>query len=298
MKKFFSFVAGVLVALSFASCQGGNDPKVTGFKVTISDITASKAHVKIEPADTTATFVSTCFEAEQLAKWNDDSIKNAIKNYFDLMIEMYKDVYGQTLTYANFLQKGVLEGDFEGLEPLKQYVIVAVKMDDKAAFNGPVAKEYFKTRDIVLKNTIDLGVLQDEGYFEDYRDDDGSFMVYAEKKEIVFEEEAQTVEVALNIYSKTFAGNFTEKDLDKEYSYVWTSEIGVGSVSILKAELVGTEKPDEQKASISGWVIGSDEIKYTFSFEYSTVGSSEAPQRAIRKSAAKKQVILPALLLK
>ena len=295
MKKFFSFVAGVLVALSFASCQGGNDPKVTGFKLTISDITASKAHVKIEPVDTTATFVATCFEAEQLAKWNDDSIKNAIKNYFDYMIEMYQEVYGRTITYANFLQKGVLEDDFESLEPLKQYVIVAVKMDDKAVFSGPVAKEYFKTLDIVVKNTIDLGVLQDEGYFEDYRDDDGSFLVYAEKKEIVFEEEAQTVEVALNIFSKTFAGNFTEKDLDKEYSYVWTKD--GGQATILKAELEGKEG-NNNTASIAGWIIGSDEIKYTFSFEYSTVESSEAPQRAIRKSAAKKQVILPALLLK
>ena len=254
MKKFLSFVAAALVAFSFTACNG-NDPASKDFKITISDVTATSAVVKIEPADTTATYIATYLPAEIAAPLSEDSLKIVLKASLDYAIAMYK-ARGSNVTYADFLEQGVQEGEISDLSPKTEYLFVAVKMDAQAVFSGNVAKKAFTTPDIVVKETVDLGVLQGGG-FEDYRSIDGSYIAYATDK--------ATYDVTLNIYDKDFVGNFTEADIDPEYSYIWTSEMNSeNALSIVKAELVSA-LAGADAATISGWAVASNGIMYKFS---------------------------------
>ncbi len=283
MKKFLSFVAAALVAFSFTACNG-NDPASKDFKITISDVTATTAMVKIEPADTTATYIATYLPAEIAAPLSEDSLKIVLKASLDYAIAMNK-AKGYNVTYADYLEHGVQEGEISGLSPKTEYLFVAVKMDAQAVFSGNVAKKAFTTPDIVITKTVELGVL-DFLAIEDYRDYDGSFMLYGGKE--------GKSEVCMNIFSESFAGHFTEEDLDLEYSYVWTPEAGEYGLSIVKAELEGVEDLTAQTATIGGWVVASDQVKYTFSInDFSTVINEEggdeelAPKKAAKKTAKK-----------
>ena len=283
MKKFLSFVAAALVAFSFTACNG-NDPASKDFKITISDVTATTAMVKIEPADTTATYIATYLPAEIAAPLSEDSLKIVLKASLDYAIAMNK-AKGYNVTYADYLEHGVQEGEISGLSPKTEYLFVAVKMDAQAVFSGNVAKKAFTTPDIVITKTVELGVL-DFLAIEDYRDYDGSFMLYGGKE--------GKSEVCMNIFSESFAGHFTEEDLDLEYSYVWTPEAGEYGLSIVKAELEGVEDLTAQTATIGGWVVASDQVKYTFSInDFSTVINEEggdeelAPKKAAKKEAKK-----------
>ena len=279
MKKILSFVAAALVAFSFTACNG-NDPASKDFKITISDVTATSAVVKIEPADTTATYIATYLPAEIAAPLSEDSLKIVLKASLDYAIAMYK-ARGSNVTYADFLEQGVQEGEISDLSPKTEYLFVAVKMDAQAVFSGNVAKKAFTTPDIVVKETVDLGVLQGGG-FEDYRSIDGSYIAYATDK--------ATYDVTLNIYDKDFVGNFTEADIDPEYSYIWTSEMNSeNALSIVKAELVSA-LAGADAATISGWAVASNGIMYKFSFTHPTVEAVGAPARAAKKDAAKKVV--------
>ena len=279
MKKFLSFVAAALVAFSFTACNG-NDPASKDFKITISDVTATTAVVKIEPADTTATYIATYLPAEIAAPLSDDSLKIVLKASLDYAIAMNK-AKGYNVTYADYLEHGVQEGEISDLSPKTEYLFVAVKMDAQAVFSGNVAKKAFTTPDIVVKETVDLGVLQGGG-FEDYRSIDGSYIAYATDK--------ATYDVTLNIYDKDFVGNFTEADIDPEYSYIWTSEMNSeNALSIVKAELVSA-LAGADAATISGWAVASNGIMYKFSFTHPTVEAVGAPTRAAKKDAAKKVV--------
>ena len=283
MKKILSFVAAALVAFSFTACNG-NDPASKDFKITISDVTATTAMVKIEPADTTATYIATYLPAEIAAPLSEDSLKIVLKASLDYAIAMNK-AKGYNVTYADYLEHGVQEGEISGLSPKTEYLFVAVKMDAQAVFSGNVAKKAFTTPDIVITKTVELGVL-DFLAIEDYRDYDGSFMLYGGKE--------GKSEVCMNIFSESFAGHFTEEDLDLEYSYVWTPEAGEYGLSIVKAELEGVEDLTAQTATIGGWVVASDQVKYTFSInDFSTVINEEgadevsAPKKAAKKEAKK-----------
>ena len=276
MKKFLSFVAAALVAFSFTACNG-NDPASKDFKITISDVTATSAVVKIEPADTTATYIATYLPAEIAAPLSEDSLKIVLKASLDYAIAMYK-ARGSNVTYADFLKQGVQEGEISDLSPKTEYLFVAVKMDAQAVFSGNVAKKAFTTPDIVVKETVDLGVLQGGG-FEDYRSIDGSYIAYATDK--------ATYDVTLNIYDKDFVGNFTEADIDPEYSYIWTSEMNSeNALSIVKAELVSA-LAGADAATISGWAVASNGIMYKFSFTHPTVEAVGAPARAAKKVVQK-----------
>ena len=282
MKKILSFVAAALVAFSFTACNG-NDPASKDFKITISDVTASTAKVKIEPADTTATYLATYLPAEIAAPLSEDSLKIVLKASLDYAIAMYK-ARGSNVTYADFLEQGVQEGEISDLSPKTEYLFVAVKMDAQAVFSGNVAKKAFTTPDIVVTKTVELGVL-DYLAIKDYRDVDGSFMIYGGK-------EGQS-EVGLNIFSEGFAGHWTEEDLDLEYSYVWTPEAGQYGLSVVKAELAGVEDLQAQTATIGGWVVATDQVKYTFSInDFSTVINEEGgdQEASAPKKAAKKAV--------
>ena len=274
MKKIFAFVAAALVAFSFASCN--NEPESKDFKIVVSEIGEQTATVTVTPTDVEATYFWTVLPAENLKGMADDSILVELKFGIDYTIAMYA-MAGQELTYADFLYKGESHYNYESLTPETDYVVLAVKMDTEANFSGKIAKKSFRTKDLELKGEVDLGVLVGGG-FEDYRDLDGSYYAYATD---------DAYEVLMNIKDNDFSGDYTEADLDLEYSYIWTSDMNSEyGLAVVKAELKNVPG-NGNNANLSGWAIATDGIKYKFSFDYPTVEAAAAPKKAAAKKALK-----------
>jgi len=275
MKKIFAFVAAALVAFSFASCN--NEPESKDFKIVVSEIGEQTATVTVTPTDVEATYYWDVFQADALKGMADDSICATLKTLMDYYIAMYA-MAGQELTYADFLNKGESHYNYESLTPGTDYVVLAVKMDAEANFSGKIAKKSFRTKDLELKGEVDLGVLTGGG-FEDYRELDGSYIAYAT--------DLATYDVTFNIYDDDFSGNYTEADLESEYSFIWTKDMNVEDpLLIVKAELKNVPG-NGNNANLSGWAIATDGIKYKFSFDYPTVEAAAAPKKAAAKKALK-----------
>ena len=275
MKKIFAFVAAALVAFSFASCN--NEPESKDFKIVVSEIGEQTATVTVTPTDVEATYYWDVFQADALKGMADDSICATLKTLMDYYIAMYA-MAGQELTYADFLNKGESHYNYESLTPGTDYVVLAVKMDAEANFSGKIAKKSFRTKDLELKGEVDLGVLTGGG-FEDYRELDGSYIAYATDQ--------ATYDVTFNIYDDDFSGNYTEADLESEYSFIWTKDMNVEDpLLIVKAELKNVPG-NGNNANLSGWAIATDGIKYKFSFDYPTVEAAAAPKKAAAKKALK-----------
>ena len=275
MKKIFAFVAAALVAFSFASCN--NEPESKDFKIVVSEIGEQTATVTVTPTDAEATYFWDVFQADALKGMADDSICATLKTLMDYYIAMYA-MAGQELTYADFLNKGESHYNYESLTPGTDYVVLAVKMDTEANFSGKIAKKSFRTKDLELKGEVDLGVLTGGG-FEDYRELDGSYIAYAT--------DLATYDVTFNIYDDDFSGNYTEADLESEYSFIWTKDMNVEDpLLIVKAELKNVPG-NGNNANLSGWAIATDGIKYKFSFDYPTVEAAAAPKKAAAKKALK-----------
>ena len=275
MKKIFAIVAAALVAFSFVSCN--NEPESKDFKIVVSEISEQTATVTVTPTDAEATYYWDVFQADALKGMADDSICATLKTLMDYYIAMYA-MAGQELTYADFLNKGESHYNYESLTPGTDYVVLAVKMDAEANFSGKIAKKSFRTKDLELKGEVDLGVLTGGG-FEDYRELDGSYIAYATDQ--------ATYDVTFNIYDDDFSGNYTEADLESEYSFIWTKDMNVEDpLLIVKAELKNVPG-NGNNANLSGWAIATDGIKYKFSFDYPTVEAAAAPKKAAAKKALK-----------
>ena len=288
MKKLFSILAAALVAFSFASCEGqgggGGTVESNGFKISVDSITATSAFVAVEPLDTSATYLWNVITADSLAGLSDDSIIVYLQAYAEELIAYYGK-YGVKLTWADLLDKGASADTYTGLTPTTDYYVVAIYFDEEGkATEGKVGKKLFTTPELPVAGEVDFGTLP-YGDFEDYRDYDGSFMAYGY---------SDTVEIGLNIYADEFAGNYTEEDLELYYSYVWTASMGASEVAIVKAELVGTENTANEEATIAGWALCENGIKYKFAFTYPTVESEEEEESAAaapkKVKAAKKNV--------
>ena len=164
MKKYFAFVAAALVAFGFAACnpKGGNEPTADSkdFKIEVSDIAAKKATVTVTPTDAEGTYYWNVFEAAAVAGKPNDTIFALVKELMDYTIEMYKTYYSEDLTYADFVDKGVVEYTFENLTPGTDYVVLAMKLDPKTGigYDG-IAKKDFKTASVPKSNlTFDVAV--------------------------------------------------------------------------------------------------------------------------------------------
>ena len=277
MKKIFAFVAAALVAFSFVSCNN----EQTGssfFKLTVSNIEATTADVEIVPADTTVYYGAAFFYGEDFAKYGADSLA---ADYVAELAPLAQEFGVSTLVRYGYILQGKLSSPAEGLSPKTEYAIIAFQLEvngDNVALGKEISYKTFKTKDIEIKDEVDLGVL-DGGGFEDYRSEDGSYIAYAS--------DYATYDVTLNIYDEDFNGNYTEADLDAEYSYIWTAEMNSeNALSIAKAELKNVPG-NGNDATISGWVVASNNIKYKFSFTYPTVEAASAPKKAAAKNALK-----------
>lgn len=277
MKKFFAFVAAALIAFSFSSCEQGQKGS-NFFKVKVSNITATTADVSIEPADTLAYYFANVFESATVAKYTADTLAANYAANIDAYLK--QGATGEVLVQYGYLIQGKVAGTIEGLPANTDLTLVVFKVviDGTTAKHGDISYVNFKTKDVEVKDEVDLGVLE-ESYFDDYRDLDGSYVAYGF-------DAAETKEVALNIFDEDCIGNFTEADLDPEYSYVWTKDMNVeAGMAIAKAQLT-SQSAGQDAVTVSGWVVGANGIKYKFSFTHSTKAAAEA--EAPKKVAAKK----------
>ena len=275
MKKFFAFVAAALIAFSFSSCEQGQKGS-NFFKVKVSNITATTADISIEPADTLAYYFASVFESATVAKYTVDTIAATYAANIDAALK--QGATGEVLVQNGFLVQGKVAGTIEKLPANTDLTLVVFKVviDGTTAKHGDISYVNFKTKDAAVSSEVDLGVLQDGG-FEDYRDFDGSYYAYASSGE--------NCEVLLNIKDNDFSGDYTEADLDLEYSYVWTKEMSLETDrNIVKAQLKNVPG-NGNNATISGWAVAANGIKYKFSFTYPTVEAAGAPKKVAAKKA-------------
>ena len=149
MKKFFAIMAAALVAFSFASCKGGNEPENEAYKIEISNITAKGATIAVTPADSTVTYYWDVLEATEAAKMTDEQVAAYFKEYFDYVIEYYAGYYD--LNYADLLLNaadGTDSYDYTGLEPNTEYTVVAIALDANIGAAGKSVRKNFKTLEL------------------------------------------------------------------------------------------------------------------------------------------------------
>ena len=147
MKKFFAIMAAALVAFSFASCKGGNEPENEAYKIEISNITAKGATIAVTPADSAATYYWDLIEAAEAAKMTDEQVGAYLKEYLEEAVEYYKQ-YGYDLTLADLLIKGENSYSFTQLESNTEYTVVAIALDANGASSGKAARKNFKTLEL------------------------------------------------------------------------------------------------------------------------------------------------------
>lgn len=274
MKKIFSILAAAVIAFSFSSCEKGNSVVMNGFKINVDSITESSAFTHVEFADTTTYFSVSLYAAEALKQYPADTLAayglETIAGYVS---------YGYTL--ADLAKYGVVNlGTFEyswsGLPANTDIAVIAYQILENESGElsvGKIATLIFRTKDIIPAKVVALTDLTQTDFF-DYRDFDGSWLVYANRAD-------STQEIALNIYDEDFTGTYTVSDIEGEYSYVFADTT---IVDIAKASITGTENAEAQTATLDGWVIGTNAVKYTFNFTFSTVEAAGAP---VRKAAKK-----------
>lgn len=305
MKKFFLFAFAGLLALSFTSCdkdldqiadqvqdiiddvqnddQNNNNPTQTdNFTITVSDITALSATVTVVPTNMNSTYYYSIIEASTFADYaSSDELMTDVIAFIEYMIDMYAQ-YGYELSFSDFLTTGRDSYEFTDLSEETQYVAFAFKLDENKV-TGAFVSTTFTTPAIVPVQTVDMGTLT-ESAFEDYREVDGSFIAMGSIPD--------EFEVGVNIFDEDFTGNFTTADLDLGYSWVWTPDMGEDAQRIVKASLVGQADAAANTATLQGYVVGENLVKYTFSFEYSTVTEEQpvALARVAQKANAKKAV--------
>ena len=264
MKKFFYLMASVAVlALCFTSCKEKNKPEpepepepqpvvVPTIALELYGADYNTIYFYAEPSDTLLTWVASYYEQEDIAGKTDAQIQAMMLDE----LEYAADYYGLD-TYENFLYAGRGYGYFELLTPGTNYVIVATYVDSQGNFTGAVTKLDASTWDIVepTGEEENLGALTATD-FDDWRDYDGSWSMY-------FNDADETVEIGLTIFAEEFGGNFTIDDLDADYSYVWTEELG-GSIGLQSIAVTSSVSSDGKTANFAGNVIAYNGIKYIF----------------------------------
>ena len=283
MKKFFSiFVAVALVAVSFSSCKEKNKPEpVENPKLTIavSEIEPAAALISVTPENDTLPYYWTYFEAEALEGYTDKQIIDTFLLGEMEFIAWYYDLEN----YEELLSVGADEYKYESLFPMTDYVALATYVDAEGNVTyGDLFKKAFKTPDVELVSEVNLTGIAGTS-IEDYRDYDGSYVLY-----IGDAVEPEDVEIALNIFDEDFDGEFTEEDLDLDYSSFWISDLEDETEAIYKASFTATLSDDGKKSVYKGWILTVTGMKYHFDAEVDLETLLNADSGApARKLAAK-----------
>ena len=151
MKKILSlFAIMAVLAMGFASCDG-QDSK--DFKITVSNVTESKADLLVEPADTTAMYYLNVYKSEDVVALSDDSIASIIDMEFNYYLELFA-MMGYEITLEELLPEllftGQLEDQITKLTPATDYTVIAAKMDAQGNVLGKMARKNFTTLEAVM----------------------------------------------------------------------------------------------------------------------------------------------------
>lgn len=151
MKKILSlFAIMAVLAMGFASCE---DKDSKDFKITVSNVTESKADLLVEPADTTAMYYLGVYESEGVVALSDDSIASLISMEFNYYLELMA-MMGYQITLEELLPEllftGKLEDQITGLTPATDYTVIAAKMDAQGNVLGKMARKNFTTLEAVM----------------------------------------------------------------------------------------------------------------------------------------------------
>lgn len=151
MKKILSsFAIMAVLAMGFASC----DPQDSkDFKITVSNVTESKADLLVEPADTTAMYYLNVYKSEDVVALSDDSIASIIDAEFNYYLELFA-MMGYEITLEELLPEllftGKLEDQITKLTPATDYTVIAAKMDAQGNVLGKMARKNFTTLEAVM----------------------------------------------------------------------------------------------------------------------------------------------------
>lgn len=225
------------------------------FDIQVTEISYYSALVTVVPSDDESTYYWDVFTAEDIAEATDEEIVATVVAYLEEMTEYYASI-GYDYTLPDFLSKGEDFYSFNGLDAGTKYVVVALPLDGEGNATGAPTKKAFETEAIPepTGETVNFGELNCI-FIDDYRDYDGSYVVY-------FGNEEETIEIALNIYADDFGGEFSFSDLEPDYSYVWTEE--EGQLEIQAATIKAVLSEDGKTATYTVSVIAINGVQYDF----------------------------------
>ena len=282
MKKIFSILAAAVIALSFASCEK-SDLGGKYFKIKIVDKTESTVVFKVTPADTSVYYAIGGIRASQVEQYSADSIAN-------MLCRMYNNYYTngyslETLREAGLVYKGVCQDTLPNVPQNTDLAIIAFQLveEGERLVVGGFDVKYFNTK-IEVKGTKKLGTIDNATFF-DNRNDDGSFFVSGYTSD-------NSGFLNLWIFDDDFKGTYTYAELDAEYCYVWTKDMGEGDLAVsfvADAKITGTYNAETQLGKLEGWVLCYNGIKYTFTANYSSAEElvDPAPKKVIGKAIPK-----------
>ena len=121
------------------------------FDISISDITATSATVKVVPSDTKAYYYFDIINAENIREYESDSAM--VQDYIDYYVEYieeYNEYYGTDYSFfEEFISQGEDELEYEELTASTQFYAFAAVVDSASnKVKGKVFKVPFTTKDV------------------------------------------------------------------------------------------------------------------------------------------------------
>jgi len=268
MKKIFCIAAVALIAFGFASCKknGGNtpddptkdDPTKAGFAITVSNITATDAHIKIVPESDTIWYFWSVVGKAELAEY-----QMTLEQWAEDDMSFYPE---QGYTFDDMASKGVTEYDVPSLDPESEYYVYAFKFDKSFKILGDIVSEEFKTAkfEIVGSETLNLSEA-DYTWEYDSSSKEGYLSLYGY-------DATKNLELGLMFLVKgnNPNGTFTEADMDEPYAdygyyfnylYDDTNEV---EYHLASANVTGAFNADKSLYIFSGEAVALNGIKYSF----------------------------------
>lgn len=264
MKKIFSILAAAVIALGFASCNK-NEVESKDFKIVVDSITATSAFIKVTPADTTQLYYWTVFGADDIAKYPEDSIVAFVNAELEYLQSWYQ-AFGYDVKLTDLLEKGESEYSFTGLNPETDFVVCALKFNEKGEAFGESTKKSFRTLklEVSKSETITLeGLYYDalaEGYYElEAESADGTYYIYISPDVESLDEDITMANIS-----------------DPDYLYFVVGEEEVGIVSLdLKANVAN------DILTLAGKWVATNGVEYavTITAEEGEYADLEAPAK-------------------
>lgn len=153
MKKIIFAAFAALFTLGMVSCQGnGNDPeKKNAIVLTVDSVGQTACKIKLVPSDTLALYyIGSKPKSMTVGKTTEDML-NDFKAGMDVLIAMYAEFYGQTLTYSDLGKSGEAKYLFYNLTPSTDYVVYAYYLDTLTGLAiGDVYSVPFRTNEIEI----------------------------------------------------------------------------------------------------------------------------------------------------